>query len=82
MKTITVKMPPELEATVDALAAKLHQSRSQVVREAIRRYIRQHQQTAPSGSLHSRADDLVGCFEGGPRDLSSNDEQLSGFGSR
>jgi hypothetical protein len=31
-------------------------------------------------SLLDRADDLVGCFGGGPKDLASNPRHLAGFG--
>jgi hypothetical protein len=41
---------------------------------------RQAEREPPFLSALDRAGDLVGCFRGGPADLSSNPEHLAGFG--
>ena len=81
MNTLTVKIPPELEQAVDALAARTHQTRSELVRQALHAFVQQHGQPA-AGSLLDAVPDLVGCFSGGPADLASNPAHLAEFGQR
>lgn len=38
MKSVTVSLPPELYAEVEAIARDEHRSRSEVIREALRQY--------------------------------------------
>lgn len=40
----------------------------------------QRQSATPFESALDRADNLVGCLEGGPEDLASNPAHLDGFG--
>jgi len=80
MNTLTIKIPPQLEAAVAAASAQDHLSKSELVRRALERYLQQRTSRAPFVSALDRAGDLVGCFQGGPADLSSNPEHLSGFG--
>ena len=81
MSTLTIKLPPDLLAALDAMAARAHQTRSDVVRQALHALV-QHQAPAPAATLLSAMPDLVGCFGGGPRDLASNPAHLAEFGSR
>lgn len=78
MNTLTVKLPPALEARLEALVRKRKQSKSELVREAIERLV--EQSGAPiKGSVLELAGDLVGICNG-PRDLSTNPKHMSGFG--
>ncbi len=78
MKTWTIKVPPELDERVARLAKQKGASRSDVVREALDRYLQDPE--AVKGSIVERAGKLVGSLHGGPRDLASNPRHLKGFG--
>ena len=82
MNTLTVKIPIELTEAVDLLAARTHQSRSELIRQALQHYVQAHQAQPATASLLYAMPDLVGCFAGGPADLSTNPAHLSGFGQR
>ena len=80
MNTLTLKVPTSLEIALERMAEVAHLSKSEVARRAIAAYVGQ---STPSGGFVSaldRAGDLVGCFEGGPKDLSSNPKYMDGFG--
>ncbi len=80
MNTLTIKIPPDLLMALDAVAARAHQTRSDVVRQALHALVQQEEATAPANKLLGALPDLVGCFGGGPRDLSSNPAHLAEFG--
>lgn len=82
MNTLTVKIPIELTEAMDVLAARTHQSRSELVRRALQAYVLAHQADAATASLLDAMPDLVGCFTGGPSDLSTNPAHLTEFGQR
>ncbi|MBM3408076.1 MAG: CopG family transcriptional regulator [Betaproteobacteria bacterium] len=82
MNTLTVKLPEQLDEQLAALARREHLSKSEVVRQALAAYIRQSTAKSDAGSSLDSVMDLVGCFEGGPADLSSNPDHLAGFGLR
>ena len=80
MITLTVKIPAELVQATDALAARTHQSRSELVRRALQAYVQAHEADTDGASLLDAIPDLVGCFSGGPSDLSSNPAHLADLG--
>jgi hypothetical protein len=80
MNTLTVKIPPGLEAALAQASARTHINKSELVRRALDLYLRQGEAERPFVSALDQAGDLVGCFAGGPCDLSSNPEHLAGFG--
>lgn len=80
MNTLTIEIPPRLEAAVTAASAREHVTKSELVRRALEAYLRQREAQAPFVSALDLAGDLAGCFKGGPPDLSSNPEHLAGFG--
>jgi len=53
-----------------------HLSKSDLVRRALVVYISQRDAAVPTLSALEQAGDLVGCFSGGPSDLSSNPRHL------
>ena len=79
MNTLTVKIPFELEQAANTLAARTHQTRSEVVRQALHAYVQQDQQPDSAGLL-AAVPDLVGCFVGGSADLSANPAHMAEFG--
>lgn len=80
MNTLTVKIPAPLEAEIVQASAQEHLTKSELVRQALEAYLRQRNSATPFVSALDQAGDLVGCFSGGPADLSSNPDHLASFG--
>ena len=78
MKTLTVKLPEELDAKLSTAAEQRGESKSSVVREAIASYVGS-EGSSSDVSCHDLAKDLAGSFDG-PRDLSRNKKYLKGYG--
>ena len=78
MGTLTVKLPPPLEARLDALVRRRKQRKSVLVREAIERLVGAPGEKA-QGSVLELLEDLKGIGSG-PKDLSSNRKHLQGYG--
>jgi len=79
MKTMSVKLPPVLEAKLKALVRERRTSKSEVVRAALEAYFARDGKPRKLSAL-DLAGDLVGCLKGGPRDLSTNPKYMRGFG--
>jgi Arc/MetJ-type ribon-helix-helix transcriptional regulator len=79
MKIITIKVPLALDAKLTAIAQRRGaRSRSEVIREALDRFVSTEQAVQPDSLL-----DALGDFAGtldGPRDLSTNPNYLEDFG--
>jgi hypothetical protein len=85
MKTITIKVPDFLNASLDAAAASRKKTKSQIVRDLLLSALH-----APSGptsprkptrpSLHDRLQKYQGAGPTGVRDLGSNPKHLAGYG--
>ena len=80
MNTLTIKLPHALDDAVATASAREHISKSALVRRALEAYLAQRISATPFVSALDKAGDLVGCFEGGPKDLASNPAHLAGFG--
>ena len=80
MTTLTVKISSTLEHELRKASDQAHLSKSELVRRALEAYFGQRKTTTPLVSALDQAGDLVGCFSGGPSDLSSNPRHLDGFG--
>jgi Arc/MetJ-type ribon-helix-helix transcriptional regulator len=80
MSTLTIKIPPQLEQDIVLASEREHLSKSELVRRALVAYISQRNAAVPTLSALDQAGDLVGCFSGGPSDLSSNPRYLDDFG--
>jgi predicted DNA-binding protein len=78
MKTLTVKVPEELDLKLTAVANKLGESKSSIVRNAIEHAVTSSQPISDNSCL-DLAKDLVGSVEG-PTDLSHNKKHLAGYG--
>jgi Arc/MetJ-type ribon-helix-helix transcriptional regulator len=81
MNTLTIKIPEALEQDLIRLSKQAHISKSELVRQALQAFLARSQSASPFVSALDQAGDLVGCFSGGPTDLSTNPEYLNGFGS-
>jgi len=80
MNTLTVKIPPSLDAALLEASQRQHMSKSELVRRAVEAYLGPRQPGASFVSALEQAGDLVGCFSGGPADLSSNPRYMDDFG--
>ena len=78
MNVISLKVPDALAADIAATASRRGVSKSALIREAIRAFLRENE-GVQSGSALSPVADLVGAFPG-PSDLSVNREYLEGMG--
>ncbi|MEE4602248.1 MAG: ribbon-helix-helix protein, CopG family [Desulfobacteraceae bacterium] len=78
MKTLTVKVPEELDLKLAAVAAKRGESKSNLIRTAIISILKENKAVIPNSCL-DMAKDLVGSVEG-PSDLSFNKRHLKGYG--
>ena len=77
MKTISLKLPDEVDARLEARAKAIGKSKSALTREALTKYLE-----GQGGSEVSCLDlvrDLVGRAKG-PGDLASNKKHLRGYG--
>jgi predicted DNA-binding protein len=75
MKTLSLKLPPGLSIRLERAAKARGQSKSEVVRAALERFLNGER---PMSALEL-AGDLVGCCEG-PADLSTNPKYMEGYG--
>lgn len=80
MNSLTIKLPASLDADLEAASQRQQLSKSELVRRAISAYVAADSAAATQASALSLAGDLVGCFHGGPGDLSSNPQYMDGFG--
>ncbi len=78
MKTLSLKLPAELEAKLARIALEQEVSKSSLVREAIAEYVREPS-SPTEGSFLAQARDLGGCVEA-VEDLSTNPAHLRGLG--
>ena len=80
MNTLTIKISSTLEQELLQMSEQAHLSKSELVRRALTAFIAQRKTATPFVSALEQAGDLVGCFSGGPADLSFNPKYLEGFG--
>ncbi|BDI03050.1 ribbon-helix-helix protein, CopG family [Sphaerotilus microaerophilus] len=80
MNTLTIKIPPPLDAALADASAAAQVTKSELVRRAISAYLAGAKARSDQPSALELAGDLVGCFGGGPADLSSNPRHLDDFG--
>jgi len=75
MRTISVKLPERLDDALSDLALRRAASRSALVREALEALA-----TSPHRSVTAAVDDHIATVDG-PADLSTNPEQMIGYGT-
>jgi hypothetical protein len=77
-KTLSIKLPSELESQLRETAAESGETTSSIVREALAEYFSRAPRPKKGGALDLLGD-LVGSLEG-PRDLATNRKHMKGFG--
>jgi len=82
MKTITIKLPDFLNASLDATAASRKQTKSAIVRDLLIAAMPAHSEPGKKArpSLHERLQKYQGAGATGMKDLASNPKHLSGYG--
>jgi carbohydrate-binding DOMON domain-containing protein len=81
MNTLTIKVPAELDQQIANASRNEQVTKSELVRRAVVAYVTRRPQRTPAFvSALDQAGDLVGCFEGGPKDLATNPKYMKGFG--
>ncbi len=66
---LTVRLPDDLEAEVDRLAATERRTKSEIIKDALRNYVASHSERHSSYEL---GEDLFGVAESGDSDRSIN----------
>ena len=74
MRTVSFKLPEQLDEALTRLAKRQRSTRSALVRQALEVFAR-----GGGGSVAALAKDLAGSVEG-PADLSTSGKRLSGYG--
>lgn len=75
MRSVSVRLPAEVDEMLTEVARRRRTSRSAVVRDALEALSRSGPKT-----VAALAGDLVGCVEG-PGDLSTNPKYMDDFGT-
>jgi predicted transcriptional regulator len=78
MKTLTVKIPEDMDLKLAAVAKKIGESKSNLIRSAIEHIITSSSAITANSCL-DLAKDLAGSVEG-PTDLSHNKNHFAGYG--
>lgn len=74
MRTVSFKLPTQLDDALNDMAKRRRSSRSSLVREALNLLVQDNRR-----SVTATVDALVGGVDG-PRDLSSNPKHLARYG--
>ena len=80
MITLSFKVPPALEEAIAVASRREQVTRSELVRRAVTAYVARASRSGSFVSALEQAGDLVGCFQGGPKDLASQARHMKGFG--
>lgn len=76
---ISVRIPPQVQRDIAALAEATGRTESEVVRAALEDYCRQHT-TAPTCYDVARKAGVIGAARKLPSDLSTAERHMQGFG--
>ncbi|HUO09894.1 MAG TPA: CopG family transcriptional regulator [Phycisphaerae bacterium] len=77
--TMSIKLPPPLEAKLIAEARARRISKSQIVRELLEKHFKTAGKRRPK-TFGEVAGHLIGVVKNGPSDLSTNPKYMEGFG--
>jgi len=78
VKTVSLKMPEDLEMQLSEAARRTGRSKSHLVRMALSEFLPRRRRSSGRSFL-ARATDLAGCIAAAP-DLSTNKRRLRGYG--
>jgi hypothetical protein len=82
MSTLTIELPDDLAARLEAASAQTHVPPAQLVRAALERALPAPLPDGPPDgpTLHERMKDFIGCIDSGVTDLATNPKYMEGFG--
>jgi len=78
MKTVSLKMPEDMEMELSEVARRTGRSKSHLVRMALSEFLPRRSRSS-ARSLFARAADLAGCIAAAS-DLSTNKRRMQGYG--
>ena len=78
MKTVSLKMPEDLDRQLSEAARRTGRTKSLLVRMALSKFLPRRSRSSGRSFL-SRAEDLAGCVAAAP-DLSTNKRRFRGYG--
>ncbi len=78
MKSLSLKVPEQLDNRLSAACRRRREKKSEVIRAAIEQFLIS-EESVIEGSCLDLARDLAGCIEG-PGDLSFNKKHMRGYG--
>ncbi|HVS70043.1 MAG TPA: ribbon-helix-helix domain-containing protein [Phycisphaerae bacterium] len=85
MVTVTVKLPADIAAKIEAEARARHLPKSALIRDSLQQRYAPTRNTSrkkqPAPTIFDRTRHLAGSVRRAPRDLSSNKKHLEGFGA-
>lgn len=67
---VSVRLDAKTESLIGRLARKRHQTKSEVIRDAIGVLAKQEEKGAEKKRPYDKVAHLIGCVKGGPRNLS------------
>ena len=76
---LSIRLPEALRAEIEALSKASGKSESEIARQAIEEYL-ERQAAGPSCYDIAEKAGLIGCFDSGLGDLSTNPKYMEGFG--
>lgn len=76
---LSIRLPESLHSEIEALSKASGKSESEIARLAIEEFL-QRQAARPSCYDIAKEAGLIGCFDSGIGDLSTNPKHMEGFG--
>ena len=82
MSTLTIELPADLAARLEATSAQTHVPPAQLVCAALEKALPSPAvgRSADGPSLYERMGDFIGCIDSGVSDLATNPKYMEGFG--
>ena len=81
MSTLTIELPDDLAARLEAASAQKHVPPAQFVRAALEKALPSPgAEAADRPTLHEQMKDFIGCIDSGVTDLATNPKYMEGFG--
>ena len=76
---LSIRLPRKLQADLSSIVESSGRSESEIVREAIEEYVKKHHRAPTAYDLAEKMG-IIGCFDSGHEDLSTNPAHMEGFG--
>jgi hypothetical protein len=82
MSTLTIELPDDLAARLEAASAQAHVPPAQLVRATLEKALPAYTSNWPADgpSLYERMKDAIGCIDSGVTDLATNPKHMEGYG--